>query len=1619
VIGAAILTVVVLFLIWPAVAAVVIGIDRETYVVGSSITVSYVTPADEEAPVYQVGLYRHGEAVLHEYRDLLEKGRGSVTFTAPAEPGAFAFRVLHNDTLLAQTAFTTVVPPTPGAIKIAGDRFAVRSTISVTVDLLPDRAYPNPWVGLFAPNRPARGGGFITESRIAWQSVGKDALVFDVPAEPGEYELRLYDRDSNRFLLDTRRFTAFVPPVPGALSMDSSERVVGEKLTLTVTLPADRTFDGAWVGLFEPRYPVKGGAVVDERRIAWQGVGQEPLVFMAPEEPGKYEFRLYDRNANPYLLDVLSFRVQVPLAPNALALDKKIYLVGETITLTVALPANHYYGGPWVGMFAPRRVVKGGAEVAAERLVWQLVGQEPLVFTAPADPGEYTFELFDRNPWRYRLATVSFKVIVPPTPGALVVDKRQAIVGEPLTVTVKLAPNRHDGGAWVGMFAPAETVTGGATTTDHRIAWGPVGKEPLAFTAPEHPGRYEFRLHDRNMQYYVLDTVAFAVTAPPTPQALKIDKPHYVIGEAITLTVDLQPGRYYGGAWVGMFVPGGNAAGGAVRDSDRIAWERVEKASLAFIAPEHPGDYEFRLYDRDARHYRLDALPFKVVAPPVSGSLSLSTTESDPGGTITVTVNLPAGRYYAAPWVGLFRKEHSVDGGAVVDAQRLTWQRLGKESLVFEAPGEAGDYEFRLYDRDAWHYWLADAGFRVRAAARPASADNMSAVAKSGARLSLRRDWVTVGATVEVAFVTPTDEASPLLSVGLFQADDHRELTSQRVPQKGRGTMTFTAPDVPGTYEFRLFYEREYYATAAFRTVVPLQPDGLRLDGTGPFTVGETLRVQVRMPENRTFNTSYPNAWVGLFRVPRTVEGGAKVDAEMLALQNLGQRQADLTFTAPTDPGAYEFRLYDRGESFYRLASVAFRVEVPPAAGALTLAGRRVFGIGESIALKVQVPGNRHLSTPYPRAWVGLFRSQYAAVGGSEVEAEQLAAQDLTQPETGLVFTAPDRPGTYEFRLYDRAGPYYRLATVGFAVEVPPAPESLTIREKTLFTIGETILLAVAVPPDRYLQTAYPHAWVEMFRAGWKADGGAQVESLQIARQDVQERTAQLTFPAPEQPGTYGFRLFDRAGHYYVLAETAFEVEVPPLPAALDIGTKRLFTVGEPVTVKVAVPANRYFRTDYPRGRVVLARSGFTATGGATATVEEIAVLDVQERQMELHFTAPEVPGNYAFQLFDRAGPGYLLATLPVDVEVPPQPGALALLEPRCLVTGEPFTVNVAIPARRYFRTDYPPAWVGLFAAAHAVDGGAQTDVTQLDSQSVKARETALTFTAPSRPGRFALRLYDRDGSFYLLDELPIEVIAPPLPDTLSVTGNRFAAGSPLPVTVAVPENRYLQTSYPFARVDLVRSRYRVAGGATVDAGHIDSREVMERDSQLAFTTPNAPGIYELRFFDRDGPGYLLATRVVRVDNPGQQSAEVDTVVAEPLHILADFSRPGALPESDACQSDLARRFPEELEHPAGPTDVAAAIYFVRAAGEGFRSIADQLIYGQPFLVEVRFTAAPPADRYLVKLEGEGGGTRLVGVERTGNDPQVYRSALLRVEPAPMAVHASDTPNAVNRKREE
>lgn len=184
-------------------------------------------------------------------------------------------------------------------------------------------------------------------------------------------------------------------------------------------------------------------------------------------------------------------------------------------------------------------------------------------------------------------------------------------------------------------------------------------------------------------------------------------------------------------------------------------------------------------------------------------SLSLDKTECLPGESIAVTFKAP-GSYPEKAWIGIIPSTVPHGEEAVNDQNDVSFQYLQKQTagtLTFNAPDVPGQYDVRMNDSDDNGKEVASVTFTVKAPPPP-----------EGASLKLDKMEFSPSESIQVSYTTPSGFAENAW-VGIIPSNvehgsegtnDQHDLAYQHLAGRTRGTLTFTAPGQPGSYDFRL-----------------------------------------------------------------------------------------------------------------------------------------------------------------------------------------------------------------------------------------------------------------------------------------------------------------------------------------------------------------------------------------------------------------------------------------------------------------------------------------------------------------------------------------------------------------------------------------------------------------------------------------------------------------------------------------------------------------------------------------------------------------------------------------------------------------------------------------------
>jgi hypothetical protein len=178
---------------------------------------------------------------------------------------------------------------------------------------------------------------------------------------------------------------------------------------------------------------------------------------------------------------------------------------------------------------------------------------------------------------------------------------------------------------------------------------------------------------------------------------------------------------------------------------------------------------------------------------------------------------------------------------------------------------------------------------------------------------------------------------------GSEATNDQHDIAYQYLQNRTSGTMNFTAPTTPGSYDIR-FHDTDdngvELAFVSFAVGGQSSSAGIRDDGGTVSQAGEgygreaTLRIDksaYRQGEQIRVRFTAParyagDAWIGI--IPATTPHGSEAtnDQHDITYQYIQQRTSgEMVFTAPP-PGRWDFRLHDTDNNGREITFVTFTV---------------------------------------------------------------------------------------------------------------------------------------------------------------------------------------------------------------------------------------------------------------------------------------------------------------------------------------------------------------------------------------------------------------------------------------------------------------------------------------------------------------------------------------------------------------------------------------------------------------------------------------------------------------------------------------------------------------------
>ncbi len=138
-----------------------------------------------------------------EYKYLKGMTSGTLYFTAPRKAGTYDFRMHDRDDNGSEVGSMPfkVVSPTGGGVSLSIDKRSYRPGEQIKVTFTAPATYSsNAWIGIIPSNIPHGSEATNDQHDVAYQylkGMTSGTLYFTAPGNPGSYDMRMHDSDSN------------------------------------------------------------------------------------------------------------------------------------------------------------------------------------------------------------------------------------------------------------------------------------------------------------------------------------------------------------------------------------------------------------------------------------------------------------------------------------------------------------------------------------------------------------------------------------------------------------------------------------------------------------------------------------------------------------------------------------------------------------------------------------------------------------------------------------------------------------------------------------------------------------------------------------------------------------------------------------------------------------------------------------------------------------------------------------------------------------------------------------------------------------------------------------------------------------------------------------------------------------------------------------------------------------------------------------------------------------------------------------------------------------------------------------------------------------------------------
>ncbi|MBN1574186.1 MAG: hypothetical protein JW984_13395 [Deltaproteobacteria bacterium] len=186
-------------------------LEKTTFSPGERIVLHFKAPASFPTSAW-IGIIPsnipHGSEATNdqndiEYKYLQGMTSGTLYFTAPRIAGTYDFRMHDSDNNGSEVGSMPfyVVSSSGGGVSLSIDKRSYRPGEQIRVTFTAPATYPsNAWIGIIPSNIPHGSEATNDQHDVAYQylkGMTSGTLYFTAPGNPGSYDMRMHDSDSN------------------------------------------------------------------------------------------------------------------------------------------------------------------------------------------------------------------------------------------------------------------------------------------------------------------------------------------------------------------------------------------------------------------------------------------------------------------------------------------------------------------------------------------------------------------------------------------------------------------------------------------------------------------------------------------------------------------------------------------------------------------------------------------------------------------------------------------------------------------------------------------------------------------------------------------------------------------------------------------------------------------------------------------------------------------------------------------------------------------------------------------------------------------------------------------------------------------------------------------------------------------------------------------------------------------------------------------------------------------------------------------------------------------------------------------------------------------------------